>query len=586
MKRALFLASVAMVTVASPRPATAAPTVLAEVDRKVVGVGETIQYSITIRSSESITVGSVSAGSVEGFDVIGKQSGQSSSWVPQNGQFVDVATFSVTFTLRAKAIGTYKLGPGRVLISGKTVQTAVQRVEVVAAAKKPRGPFDDLMDDEPAPPPPAHAPADPLAAVDAAPTDADKRMFFTRLVPSTKTAIVGEQVTLKLFVYSRDPPKVFVKRPPVLPDFRHVPLGGVDKMWQKITIGDDVWLYGTLEAFAAFPLRPGKLPIGPSIVETVRELAFGKADQRDVESPDTEVEAVEPPAAGRPPGYVLGDVVADLIVEADVAPRVVTDGHALVTLRMKGAGRLDPLRPQLSSPAAVTWTNTGDETKTRIDALTVVGERKLQIDARFDRTGDLELGEAVIHVWDPKRKGYVTARSALGKVRVNKVAESNALPGAAAPAALPPPRGAIGRPGEGRSLADRALTWILVGGAPLAVVLSQVATSLARRRRERAAQKETDPAEQARRALLEAKNDPIGACTRALDRAVEAATGVRPRGLTRVELSRALGATALDPKLVDALLRAFDDLESARFAGGKPPTVEEVRALVDRVLPP
>jgi hypothetical protein len=581
MKRAIFIASVIAVTVAAP--AEAAPTVIAEVDRNLVGVGETIRYSLTIRSSESITVGSVSAGNVDGFEVTGKQSSQSSTWMQQNGQFVDVATFTVTFMLRATKVGVHKLGPGRVLISGKAVNTPVQKVEVVAAGKKPRNPLEDF-DDEPTPTPAPIAPTDPLAAVDTPPTDPDKRMFFTRLVPSSKTAIVGEQVTLKLFVYARDPPKVFVKRPPVLPDFRHIPLGGVDKMWQKITIGDETWLYGTLEAFAAFPLRAGKLPIGPSIVETIRDLAFGKADQRDIESPDTEVEAVEPPAEGRPPGYVLGDVVADLTVEADVAPRIVTDGHALVTLRMKGAGRLDPLRPQLSSPPAVTWTNTGDETKTRVDALTVVGERKLQIDAKFDRTGDLELGDAVVHVWDPKRKGYVSARSPLGKVRVNRAAETQALPGVAAPAALPPPRGAVGPSGEGASLADRPWTWSIVAGAPLAVVLAQLATSFARRRKQRAEALAIDPAEQARRALLEAKGDPIVASTRALDRAVEARTGVRPRGLTRSELARALRATELEASLVDALLKAFDELESARFAGGSAPSIDEVRALVERVL--
>lgn len=587
MKRALLVAGLAIVVLA-PARVGAAPTVISEVDHNVVGVGDTIRYSLQIRSTEDLDVGSVSSGALDGFELLGKQSMPSNAFLVINGKMQHVATFTVTFVLRAKTIGVHKLGPGRIVASGKVIPTPVQKVEVVAAGKKPRGPFDDLVDDDepPPPPPPPSAPSDPLARIDTPPTSPDERIFFTRVVPTVKQAIVGEQVTLKLFVYSRDPPKVFVKRPPVLTDFRHVPLGGVDKMWQKMSIGDETWLYGTLEAFAAFPLKPGKLAIGPSIVETVREFAFGKSEQRDVESPNTEVEAIEPPTEGRPAGYVLGDVVADLDVAADIAPRTVKDGHALVTLRMKGAGRLDPLRPQLPTPPAVTWTNTGDETKTRIDALTVVGERKLQIDAKFDRTGAFELGEAVMHVWDPKRKTYVSIRAPLGKVSVEKAAESTVIPGAAAPAALPPPRGAIGRTGEGRSIVDRVWTWGVVAGAPLAVVLLQAASSMARRRRERAQQKAVDPREQARRALHDAKSDPIGACTRALDRAVEAATGVRPRGLTRTELARALRETKLAPALIDDLIATFDALESARFAGGNAPSVADVEKLVDRVLAP
>lgn len=580
MKRFL-LPTIALVALAPTNVVAAgAPSVSAEVDRTTINVGDNVRYTISIRATGSLDVTSVSAGSVEGFELVGKQSMPSESLVIVNGKVEQAFTFTVTFALRGVKPGKHTLGPGRVVMGSKTITTPAQKVEVLPATKKPRSPFDDLADDDEPPPPPPSAPADPLAKIDTPPTDPDEATFFTRVVPSTKQAIVGEQVTLKLFVYARNPPKVFVKRPPVLTDFRHVPLGGVDKVWQKIAIGQDEWLYGTLEAFAAFPLRPGKLSIGPAIVETVREFSFGKTDQRDVESPATELEVVEPPMVGRPAGYVLGDVVADLAIDADVAPRIVTDGHALITLRMRGAGRLDPLRPQLPTPAGVTWTNTSDETKTRIDALTLFGERKLQVDARFDRVGELDLGEAVMHVWDPKLKGYATVRTSLGKVRVERAAESNALPGAAAPATLPPPRGVVGRSGEGTSLTDRAWTWLVVAGAPFSVVAMQVASAMVRWRRETSRAKEIDPGEQARRALRQGEHG------KALDRAIEAATGVRSRGLTRSQLSRALSETKLDRALVASLLEAFDALESARFAGGKAPSEETIRALVERVLAP
>jgi len=585
MKRAL-LASVVAIVALAPARAGAATTVHAEVDRAIVGLGEVLRYSVTIKATGGgdVEITSVMPGKLDGFDVLTKQSMPTDSMIIVNGQVQQVSSFTVAYLLRAKKLGVHTLGPGRFVVAGKTLTTPAQRVEVVASAPpKPKDPFHDFFDEPPPPPPEPKpsAPSDPLARVD----EPEDPSFFARVVPHRKQAIVGEQVTLKLFVYAREPPKVFVKRPPVLADFRHVPLGGVDKIWQKITIGEDLWMYGTLEAFAAFPLRAGKLSIGSAIVETVREQPFGKQTQYDVETKGTELEVVEPPLENRPAGYVLGDVVADLEVAADVAPRNVTDGHALITLQLKGAGRLDPLRPHLPTPANVTWTTTGDETRTRIDALTVFGERKLQIDAKFDRAGDFELGEAVMHVWDPRRDSYATVRAALGKVHVDKPADSTTLPGTAAPAALPPSRGHLGKSGEGKTIADRSWAWALVFGAPLTVLLAQAGTALSRRRRERQRQRAVDPGEQARNALAEARTgDPIAGCVRALDRAVEAATGVRPRGLTKGDLARALGSTKLDPALCDDVLHALDRLENARFAGGDPPSIDEVKKLVERVL--
>lgn len=588
MKRALLGSVVAIVALA-PARADAATTVHAEVDRSIVGVGEVLRYAVTIKATggDDVEVNSVSPGKLDGFDVITKQSMPTDSMIIVNGKVQQVSSFTVTYLLRAKKVGVYTLGPGRFVVAGKALTTPTQKVEVVATPppKHPRDPFHDFFDDEPPPPPPPEPkpgpPSDPLANV----AEPEDPLFFARVVPHRRQAIVGEQVTLKLFVYAREPPKVFVKRPPVLPDFRHVPLGGVDKIWQKITIADDLWMYGTLEAFAAFPLKAGKLSIGPAIVETVRDQAFGKQVQVDVETKETTIEAVEPPLEGRPAGYVLGDVVADLAVEADVAPRTVTDGHALITLKMKGAGRLDPLRPHLPTPPDVSWTTTGDETRTRIDALTVVGDRKLQIDAKFDRAGDFDLGEAVIHVWDPKREGYATVRTTLGKVHVDKPAEQTNLPGASAPATLPPPRGSEGKRGEGSTIADRPVTWALVFGAPLAVLLAHAGASASRRRREKARERAVDPGEQARAALAEARTgDPIAGCTRALDRAVEAATGIRPRGLTKTELARALSESKLDAELRADVVRAFERLDSARFAGGDAPSIAEVEKLVARVL--
>ncbi|MBI2389767.1 MAG: BatD family protein [Deltaproteobacteria bacterium] len=578
---------------AVPKATHTTHAVTAKTDASVVQVGDVIRYSLVLHTRGALVVDATSPGKLDDFELLGTSSMPGESITIHNGVVEQSNTFTVTYRLRAKKPGKFQLGPGHFVVPGKTLPTPAVKVEVIPAGAAPKvhDPLADLLRDfdepmtEPEPKPPA-APVDPLAQLDSLPTDPSEREFFVRVVPDERRPVVGSQVTLKVFVYARRPPEVMLKRPPVATDFRIVSLGAVDKMWHPIDIGGHAWSYAALEAFAAFPLRTGKLPIGPSVVGAGFSDMFGKPVERDFDSLSTEVESVEPPVEGRPPGYVLGDVVSNLQLTATVAPRTVDDGHALVTLQVSGAGRVDTLRPALPTPPGVTWTTTNDETHAQYVALAVKGTRKLQIDARFDRPGDVDLGEAVLHVWDPSKKEYATARAALGTVIVRKGAENPSAAGASSAVPLPAPRGRIGRVGEGRTIADRAWTWGLVAGAPLAVVLAQAGAALLRRRRAKESERAVDPGEQARVALAEARRgaDPIAACVRALDRAVEATTSVRPRGVTRSELAAALSATQLDRALCDDLVRAFEALDGARFAGGAPPSVDAIERLVERVL--
>jgi len=133
-----------------------------------------------------------------------------------------------------------------------------------------------------------------------------------------------------------------------------------------------------------------------------------------------------------------------------------------------------------------------------------------------------------------------------------------------------------------RGLLDLPVTWVVVAGAPILVIATQLISGSMERRRRRREGREASPAEQARAAIAAARagDDVLGSLTRALDRAVEANAGVRARGLTRSELSRALG----EHPRKERILNVLGDLESARFAGGSAPAVEDVARLVEELL--
>lgn len=579
----------------------------ASVDRPVVGLGEIVEYTLTVTSrTGSLKIGNAVPGKLDGFELLESYNRP----VIRAGS----VQFLIVHRLRATKLGTFTLGPGKVGTATGTISAKTVKVQVVPPGKappppkkKPKSPFDDpfgdpffkdLPFDPPSfvPPPEAEpdvAPDDPQAKVDAPSTDPNDRNTFVRLVVDDTHPVVGAQVTAKLFVYTRiDPHRavIYTKKPALGADLRMQPVGATDKNWHRITIDGRLWSYKLADVVALFPLKTGTVTVDPAEVDALIEDAFGQQGlEGEHLSNGITLDVVEPPAEGRPPGYVLGDVVSGLAVTAEVVPRTVEDGHALVDLRMKGVGRLDPLRPILATPPGVTWTTTNDDVRTAVRALTVQGQRRTTFDVRFDKPGDYDLGDAQIEVWDPSKKAYVTARAALGKVHVNVPADLGPK-NASALSPLPPPRDGIGKKGDGSTLVDHAFTWGLVAGAPLAVLMAQGTLALARKRKARASEREASAAEQSRVALDAAREaekrrdraETIASLVRALDRAVEEASGVRPRGLTRAELSRTLKTSVL-ASLASDIVDMFDALESARFAGGAPPRVDDVAALVARV---
>jgi hypothetical protein len=570
----------------------------AQIDRSTVGVGDILEYALTVTTTGDAVARSPAPGNIDGFELVGSSTATHQSIVMSQGSLQNTTSVTVTYRLRAETMGVHVLGPGKMFVDGDPVKTPSVTVSVVAAGKAPPPPkkndpdpfFDDPFfgggghDDEP-PNVPNVAPVDPMAAVDGLPIDPIERNIFVRLVPNDRRPIIGQQVTTKLFVYTKRHPRISVKRPPAFAEFATIDLGQLDHEWHPITIGGESWAYADIGAFAVFPLKSGSLTMGAAEIEYSEAFSPGS---REAQSKEVTVEAIEPPVDGRPPGYVLGDVAAELEMNAEISPREVQDGHALLTLKLRGKGRLEPLRPILPTLPGVTWTSTGDDSKTELDGTAVRGMRKVTYDIAFDRAEAIDLGEAFLHVWDPREKHYATVRTSLGRVRVITAIPASTA-GAASPLSqLPPPRRDAGDAGTGSSLADHGWTWGIVFGAPLMVLLAQGATLLTRRAKSRASASRERPESQAEVALREAraaekKGDrtaTMAALARAVDRAVEASTGIRARSLTGAELTRALGERKVDAATSARVTKLLSAIDSARFAGGAAPTTEEATSVI------
>ncbi len=595
MSRRVHALTALVVLVATRGNVEAAPAaaVEAKVDRAVVGVGEVVTYTLVVKVPQQATTYEHAPGKMPGFDLVSVSAVPKSVTSHINGVVQRQTSISVSYKLRAKTLGKHELGPGKLTVDEVAHPMPKVAIEVVPAGKAPPAPkkaadpFDDFFfkmgddDDDFAPPPPKDDVPDPLARVEELPAGAVPEPMFVRVAVDELHPVVGQAVTAKLFVYSRLGARFLPSKPLTFPDFANVRLRVADDKWRTITVGGQSFQWKLWEASAIFPLRTGKLEIPSAEVEGTRIDTFTMGGPVLLKSKPFTIEAVEPKLEGRPAGYVLGDVAADLELQADVQPRDVKDGHALVELKLRGMGRVERLTVTPPVIPGVTWTVTTDTSKTTVDATTVRGGRRLLYDARFDQPGDVDLGAVRVPVWDPLRKGYLIAQANLGKVHVTTAAPA---PSASASAewVLPAPREELGRVPSAPRLADRAWPWIVAGGAPLSVL---ALSSLLRAGRSASTRRQVardKPAHKAREALAKL-GDGVDDAARALDLALEARLGRPARGLTRRELQKALVEVGESAHLAE-ILALHEAIATARFAKEAPPSKAEVRAVAGGLL--
>jgi hypothetical protein len=604
-----WLALVALVALVALTALTFAPrralaqakdvSLTATVDPPIVEIGTTFRYALeaqVIAGTGAAPRGAAPGQLPASLTVVGTST-SSSMRIGPGGQ--TVGTSSV-WTIRTSKLGTFTLGPASVDVGGSRRSAAAVKVTVVPVGKAPKraapdpfdpfgsgNPFDlfnqggqagqggpsslrDLLDDRR-----LRVPMDPRYALD----QPRAPKAFLRAVPDKTRAVVGEQVKLDVYLYSL--PDVELGRAqdvhvPSAPDFTRRPLvdAGPAKNLGRTTVGDRAWDVELVLRDALFPVKPGRLVVGPMTLV----LTGSRVGYRESES--VAVEVTEPPLVGRPAGYAVGDV-GDYALSASVSPRKVTRGEAVgVQVELRGTGNL-PTQLVLPEGAGIEWMDAqtketiGPEREERIG-----GTRTFTYVVRIDRDGAVDLGDVKLPYWDPDKKAYKVARAALGILDVARGA-AHAARDAGAPSDedrvlvdLPKPRTALEGTAEIRYLSERRGWWAAVFGAPLACACAIVVSGALGRARARRRDRAPDPARLAKTRAAEAEaalagtdgSAALGAVAKALEANVLAQTGVNVRGTTGSALVAELvakGVAVENAEEVASLLRACED---ARFS--------------------
>jgi hypothetical protein len=582
-------------------------------------VGQTFQLEVQAMGNGQDTPSDPELPVPPGFEVRGPSIGTQTQVSMANGRVTQRIGISATWLVTPTRAGTFKLGPPSVRAGGTRHVGNVVTVEIVAQGSLPRRPggpgFDPFNWLDPfgggSPFPPGFfGPGQDQGEEELPPVPEDLRVeqapdpvAFLRAVVSPKRPVVGEQLTLKIYAYgSRGTFREANTTEPSRADFLaySVVEGAHGEDWVRVPIGDTVFYAVKIRELALFPLHSGKAEIGPMTM-TFDGNRYRTRVPVTRSTPKLEIDVAEPPLAGRPPGYKLGDV-GELTLEARVDPQRITAGDAVsVIAKLEGTGNI-PISLNVPQRRGVDWLDPTLTEKVGPEGSVVKGYRTFSYVVKLREPGAIDLGELTLPYFDPAKRAYATLRAKLGTVTVTPNPN-------AARAALPAddprekaldlaPRKALGpfqRSATG-FMDDARFFWLLFG-APGLVAFSGAGLALGTRLRRRLADAKAGAPRLALEALRSAdeaaSRDEVATTASAVERAlflgIEASTGLRARAFLREELSRALAEAGLAEGLRARTLSILDACESARFTGKagdrRPPELSrEARDCVNELL--
>jgi hypothetical protein len=553
-----------------------------------------------------------------GFSVQGPSVASSQSFSLSNGHFEHRRGITATWVVVAPKAGRFVIGPAVAQVGSTAVQSETVTVEIVAPGtmqkRRRQNPFDPLDPFDPfggmpnlpgfpnlddfngmqlpsAPPePPADYSVDRVL----------QPMAFLRATATPADVVVGQQVTLRVYAYGgRGPYDEVGSSEPSRADFLSQVL--IDSSYKQprflIELDGARWSVVKLREIALFPLNAGDLTIGgmkmgfrgPGYPEAAPLQGLVRS------SHELHITVHEPPVAGRPPGYELGNV-GSYTMNAEVEPRSVVAGDAVaVTIKVEGAGNV-PHTVKVPEQKGVEWL---DPTVT--DAIgardsVVGGSRTIRYVVRLDEAGTRDLGEATLPYYDPRTRRYETARAALGSVEVKP---GKAVTPAASSAPAPPktegpledigaPRRALGEPARAsHHVTDFRGYFAALAGGPLAVIALGGLAELGGRLRRRWELRRQSLFTASKRALAEAREGSTrgdraavaGAVERAVYIAIEDKLGLKARAVLRDSLREKLVRAGADGALAAELVDVLAACDALRFAGG-----DDANGVIERAV--
>jgi len=522
-----------------------------------------------------------------------------------NGQMSQRVGVTLTWTVTASKVGSFKVGPPSASFAGERAQGNPIPIEVVAggsggAPQRMRRGFDPFnffdpfgqgnspfppgfnfkspFDDDPSEQQQPEEPSYPdELRVDKAPDP----IAFLRATVNPNPVVVGQQVTLRVYAYGgRGQFSAENPNEPSHADFLTFDTGPDQVKAYLVPVSGIRFIAAKLRELPMFPLHAGTLRAG--------NMKMGFAGRGYPPAPGggalvresnwVNVVVTEPPLDGRPAGYKIGDV-GEYRIEATVEPRQILAGESIsVVAKLSGIGMV-PFKLQTPDSHGVEWLEPALTEKMEAPGGIVQGSRTFSYVVRMTEPGKIDLGELSLPYYDPKRHAYAVARAKLGEIEVK------ANPNAAKATIEPKPsdrlagvlqaRDTLGpMPAVQKPLSDRSGFWAALLLGPLGVVFAGGALSFASRTRAKLRERSASVGAQLETALREARElaardtaGSVAAVERALFLAIELKLNLKARAILKSELKTTLVERGLPSARAEALARILEDCDTLRFVG-------------------
>jgi hypothetical protein len=545
-----------------------APTLELKLDRTEVAVGERVQVELTVTASSNLPVTGVEMAGLQEFLVeSGPDVAMSLRVDLRRGVSLSVA--SHRYTIVPRRPGSFVIGPATAIVAGKSHQSNSVRLRVTQ---------------------------EPQVRLQAT----DPQLFVQASVDRSEV-FVGEQVTVSFHLYSRvNYFGLELGREPTTEGFWseeiEVPRGY--QAYSQAVLDGIPYRVQILRRQALFPLRSGKLTVGPMVLDVQVGMGFfGGGRKMTRASRPVTIEVKPLPIQGRPPGFHEANV-GRFTLSGGVDRHQTTLGEAVKYRVLEGTGNIkNVVLPELPQGPGYRRFDPQPQISMRVENDRVTGSRVLEYLLSPSAPGHFTIPALVFHYFDPELSSFRTISLPEATVTVQGApggAVAATTGSGPAPGADPDLRG-IHDPGEiadaGLPFHREAWFWALVAAPILVFGLLLLGERLAAfRSRLRLKGEPRRRAAQAWRRLREAERflkagDAIaffGEISRVLTTFLELKLGQPVGSLTLSELRALLEERGFPEQVTAAILSEVENCDFARFAP-REARVEEMRKALSRV---
>lgn len=384
------------------------------VDRNIVGLGQTFIYQITVSGSGD--VGNPSVNAPAGLQIVGQATSQQ---ISMSGTSVSV-TRTYTLTVQANQEGTFVWPPVTVSHQGQTFQSQPIEIKVVPASEAPPSPQQQNSPDP--------FGRDPFEEFFGTPRQQQQVYAVYTAVPNKTDVYVNEEfsVTYKLLV-SGNVGIAQVGQPTEISGFwaEEPKMQTKNRRWtvegKQVRDGIEFQVVPVLKQ-SYFPLSSGKKKIGSASIQVGVDTFFGMADGKVLKSDPVMINVLPLPEP-KPQGFSGNTGRYSMTAVAD--KRNVKQNEAIsVKVTVSGVGNIksiaEPRKPDLSSFKIYSTTSSHS---LDAESAKVSGKKVFEYVLVPLQAGKLKVGSFTYIFFDPVEKKYKSLRTPELQIDVEAVSE-------------------------------------------------------------------------------------------------------------------------------------------------------------------